>query len=80
MSGLVLTQPIYTFLYNEGLTKTEALSLFDVLQITGIVIVFFLVNRLYVRVDVQEQRMQALHQELSIRLSVSSTPKKINKR
>lgn len=67
--GLCLAEPIYTFLYNEGLTKTEPLSLFDVLQITGIVFVFFLVNRLYVKVDVLERRVQDLHQELSIKLS-----------
>ena len=67
--GLIFTQSIYSFLYKEGLTQTEPLSLFDVLQITGIVYVFFLVNRLYVKVDVLERRVQDLHQELSIKLS-----------
>jgi hypothetical protein len=67
--GLIFTQSIYDFLYSEGLTQTEPLSLFDVLQITGIIYVFYLVNRLYVKVDVLERRLQDLHQELSIRLS-----------
>ncbi len=67
--GLVFAESLYTLLYNEGLTQTEPLSLFDVLQITGIVLVFFLVNRLYVKVDVLERRIQDLHQELSIRMS-----------
>lgn len=67
--GLIFAESIYNFLYNNGLTQTEPLSLFDVLQITGIIYVFYLVNRLYVRVDVLERRNQDLHQELSIRLS-----------
>lgn len=67
--ALVSTKTIYTYLYNEGLTETEPLSLFDVFQITGIIYVFFLVNRLYVKVDVLERRVQDLHQELSIKLS-----------
>jgi hypothetical protein len=66
--GLLFTESIYTFLYDQGLTQTEPLSLFDVLQITGIIYIFFLVNRLYVKVDVLERRVQDLHQEISIRL------------
>lgn len=69
--GLIFAKPIYNFLYNEGLTQTEPLSLFDVLEITGIIYVFYLVNRLYVKVDVLERRTQDLHQELSITLSKS---------
>ena len=67
--GLLFTESIYTYLYDKGLTQTEPLSLFDVLQITAIIYVFFLVNRLYVKVDVLEKRVQDLHQELSIRLT-----------
>lgn len=67
--GLVFSESIYNFLYSNGLTQTEPLSLFDVLQITGIIYVFYLVNRLYVKVDVLERRAHDLHQELSIKLS-----------
>lgn len=67
--SLVFAESIYNFLYAEGLTQTEPLSLFDVIQITGVIFVFFLVNRLYVKVDVLERRVQDLHQELSIKLS-----------
>ncbi|NBU34152.1 hypothetical protein EBZ38_10815 [bacterium] len=66
---LVFTESIYAYLYEQGLTKTEPLSLFDVIQITGVIYIFFLVNRLYVKVDVLERRNQDLHQKLSIRLS-----------
>ena len=67
--ALAFTESIYNFLYSSGLTQTEPLSLFDVMQITGIVFIFFLVNRLYVKVDVLERRVQDLHQELSIKLA-----------
>lgn len=73
--GLLFAESIYTFLYTEGLTQTEPLSLFDVMQITGVVFVFFLVNRLYVKVDVLERRVQDLHQELSIRISADKLKK-----
>ena len=76
---LIFTESIYSFLYNEGLTQTEPLSLFDVIQITGIILVFFLVNRLYVKVDVLERRVQDLHQELSIVLSKDSLKNKTKK-
>lgn len=76
--GLAFAESIYNFLYTKGLTQTEPLSLFDVIQITGVIYVFFLVNRLYVKVDVLERRVQDLHQELSIRLS-NGTPKKTGK-
>lgn len=67
--GLIFAESIYSYLYNEGLTQTEPLSLFDVLQITGIIYVFYLVNRLYVKVDKLERKVQDLHQEVSIRMS-----------
>jgi hypothetical protein len=67
--GLIFTEPIYTWLYSEGLTQTEALSLFDVILITASLYIFFLLNKLYVKVDVLEKRVQDLHQELSIKLS-----------
>lgn len=69
MVVLIFTQPIYNFLYSEGLTKTEALSLFDVVLISGCMQLFFLVNRLYVKVDVVERRLHDFHQETSILLS-----------
>ena len=73
--GLIFTQTAYIFLYKEGLTKTEPLSLFDVIQITGIIYIFFLVNRLYVKVDILERRAQDLHQEISIKLSDTNKTK-----
>ena len=69
LAGLICMQPIYTFLFSNNLTETEPLSLFDVMQITGIIFTLFLANKAYGKVDLLERRIQDLHQELSIELS-----------
>jgi hypothetical protein len=69
--GLLSARSIYEFLFSNNLTKTEPLSLFDVMQITGIVILFFLVSRNSTKVETLERKVQDLHQELAIRLSAS---------
>lgn len=71
LAALVLVEPAYNFLFSNNLTQTEPLSLFDVIQITGIVFVFLIANQAYTRVDVLERKVQDLHQELSIRLSTN---------
>jgi hypothetical protein len=68
-SGLASAKFIYEFLFSNGLTQTEPLSLFDVIQITGIIIVLFMANRSRIKLEALERRVQDLHQELSIRLS-----------
>jgi hypothetical protein len=67
--GLALAEPIYIWLFNNKLTNTEPLSLFDVVQITAIVIVFYIANRTRIKTQTLERRIQDLHQELSITLS-----------
>ena len=69
LASLVAIQPIYSFLFSNKLTQTEPLSLFDVMQITGIIFTLFIANKAYGKVDLLERRVQDLHQELSIRLS-----------
>jgi hypothetical protein len=69
LSGLVFAQPIYGYLFSNHLTQSEPLSLFDVIQITGIVLTFYIANQAYTKVDLLERRLQDLHQELSILLS-----------
>jgi len=67
--GLASAESIYNWLFQHKLTQTEPLSLFDVIQITAIVIVFYVANRSRSKIEVLEKRIQDLHQELSIRLS-----------
>lgn len=77
--GLALAEPIYRWLFKNNLTETEPLSLFDVIQITGIVASLYIVNRTYTKVERLEERFNALHQELSITLS-ENHERKISKR
>ena len=67
--GLASAESIYNWLFANGLTATESLSLFDVIQITAIVILFYVVNRARAKLEVLERRVHDLHQEISIRLS-----------
>lgn len=70
---LVFSQAIYNYLFSNHLTRTEPLSLFDVIQITGIIFTFLIANQAYAKTDLLERRVQDLHQELSIRLSKDKT-------
>lgn len=69
LAGIIFVQAIYEFLFSNNLTQTEPLSLFDVIQITGIVFLIFTVSRLQAKSERMERRINDLHQELSIRLS-----------
>jgi hypothetical protein len=67
--GIASAEPIYNFLFSNNLTQTEPLSLFDVIQISAIVMLLFVCNRARTKIDRIERRLQDLHQELSIQLS-----------
>lgn len=67
--GLLSAESIYNFLFSNNLTQTEPLSLFDVIQITGILFTLFLANRSYIKADSLERKVQDLHQEIAIRMS-----------
>ena len=67
--GLIAAKPTYEWLYSHELTESEPLSLFDVIQITALVVVFYIANRTRSKLETVERRVQDLHQELSIRLN-----------
>jgi len=66
--GLAAAKPLYEWLFSNNLTVSEPLSVFDVIQITAIVIVFYIANRSMAKVSALEKRVQDLHQEISIKL------------
>lgn len=70
--GLASMEFVYSWLFENKMTQTEPLSLFDVIQMTAIVIVFYIANRSRSKVDTLERRVQDLHQELSIILSTKN--------
>lgn len=67
--GLVAAEPVYMWLASHQYTDTSSLSLFDVIQITAIMLLLYIVNGLSLRLEQTEKRLSDLHQELSIRLS-----------
>jgi hypothetical protein len=64
--GLIFAQPLYDFLQQSGLTDSTPLSLFDVVQTTGIIVALFFVLRLYTKNDLLEYKIHQLNRELSI--------------
>lgn len=68
-ASLLSAELLYNWLFSRGLTQTESLSLFDVVQITAIVMLFYAANRSRAKLEILERRVQDLHQELSIKLS-----------
>ena len=72
-AGLASAKFIYEFLFSNNLTQSEPLSLFDVIQITGIIYVLFMANRSRIKIESLERRAQDLHQELSIRLAAEES-------
>lgn len=67
--GLIVAEPVYHWLFANNFTDTDSLSLFDVVQITAIIFLLYLLNGVSGRVEQTEKRLNDLHQELSIRLS-----------
>ena len=65
--GLFFARPFYDFLSSHKLTSSGPLSIFDVVETTGVTAALYLVYRLYAKTDVMEQRIATLHRELVLR-------------
>jgi len=76
LTGLASSKLIYDFLFANRLTHTEPLSLFDVIQTTGIIFVLFISNRSRIKLETLERRVQDLHSELSIKMAVEPSQDK----
>lgn len=61
--------PFYNYLNDKPLLDSSELSLFDIVQTTAIIFLFYAVNHLRQQVDQTETTLRDLHQELSIKLS-----------
>lgn len=69
LAGLAFAEPLYGWLFTNNLTVSEPLSVFDVIQITAIVVLLYVATRAMAKVTALEKRVQDIHQEVSIRLS-----------
>lgn len=67
--GLIVARPLYYWLFSRELTVSDAMSLFDVVQLTAIVFLLYVANGHSNKIEQTEKRLNDLHQELSIRLS-----------
>ena len=68
---LVVSFPVYNYLNGRPPFDSTDLSVFDIVQTTAIILLFYIINDQRQRIDQVEKRAQELHQELSIRLSSS---------
>lgn len=69
MIVLVSSFPMYNISLGHPPLDSSELSLFDILQTTTIILLFYIANTQRQRIDQNERRLRDLHQELSIRLS-----------
>ena len=69
MVVLVGSFPMYNISIGHPSLDSSELSLFDILQTTAIILLFYIANNQRQRIDQNERRLRDLHQELSIRLS-----------
>lgn len=67
--GLIAAEPLYKWLYSQQLTKSEPLSLFDVVQITAIILMLSMISRLRSQSEENRSQINNLNTAVSIQLS-----------
>lgn len=68
---LIASFPTYNTLVGRPPLDSTELSVFDILQTTGLILLFYIANRQRQRLDQHEKRLHELHRELSIKLSLA---------
>lgn len=66
---LIAAFPIYNYFTGQDLATANDLSWFDIVEITAIVFLFYIVNHQRQKISKVEQKIGHLHRELSIKLS-----------
>jgi hypothetical protein len=66
---LVCSFPFYNHLVGKALLDSAELSLFDIVQTTAIIMLFYVANSQRQKIDRAEKTIRDLHQEISIKLS-----------
>lgn len=66
---IICSFPIYNLIVGKPLLDSAELSLFDIFEITIIVVLVYSLNNQRQRVERNEKTLRDLHQELSIKLS-----------
>ena len=68
---LICSFPFYNYLAAKPLLDSAELSLFDIVQTTAIIMLFYGANSQRQKIDRAEKTIRDLHQEISIKLSVN---------
>ncbi len=69
LAGIWFTRPITDFLYQQDLTASPPLSIFDVFLATGLLISFVIIARAHSRLRDLEDKLAKLHEKASIAFS-----------
>jgi len=73
---LVASFPVYNHLSGRPVLDAESLSLFDIVQTTAIIFLFYIINNQRQKIEATDRTLRELHQELSIRFSTGSDKKR----
>ena len=66
---LVSSFPIYNYITGKPLLDSSELSLFDIVQTTALILLFYITNDQRQKIERNEKTIRDLHQEISIKLS-----------
>lgn len=69
LAVLVGSFPLYNLSIGKPPLDSSELSLFDIVQTTAIILLFYILNHQRQQLDQAEYRLRQLHQALSIKLS-----------
>lgn len=72
---LICSFPVYNYLSGRALLDSHELSLFDVVEVTAIVYLLYMVNDHRRKIEQNEKTLRDLHQELAIKLAQTKNGK-----
>lgn len=66
---LISSFPLFNYFNDKPILDSSELSLFDIVQTTAIIFLFYIINHQRQNIERNEITLQELHRELSIKLS-----------
>jgi drug/metabolite transporter (DMT)-like permease len=72
---LIGSFPFYNYLIGQPLLDSSELSVFDIIQTTAVIYLFYIVNDHRRKIERNERTVRDFHQELSIKLSTEKNGK-----
>lgn len=67
--ALIGSFPVYNHFAGNPVLDAKGLSMFDIVQTTAIILLFYIINNQRQKLESTERMLRDLHQELSIKLS-----------